>query len=227
MALIKCKECNKEISTSAVACPHCGATPPKESSKLAIAFIFVIVAIIGAALSTNYQEHNKKIVATKIKYTPTPASSTLMPSQKWHFYIDENPVDDSTTSTLFLSPDSGKSKWGKSFTMVMRCKSNTTELYVKWHDYLGDDSNDVYQDWKWITVRIGENKAKKEKWDISTDNTATFSRTAIATLREIAKADKLLFSTIPYNENASTAIYDTKGLSEGIKKIADACHWKL
>lgn len=31
MALIKCGECGKEVSTSAVACPHCGAKKPKTS----------------------------------------------------------------------------------------------------------------------------------------------------------------------------------------------------
>jgi hypothetical protein len=227
MALIKCKECGNQVSTSATACPQCGAIPPKDSSQLGIAFVLVIVAIIGYTLITNYKNHAHKTEIAQAKYAKKEPYVAPKPTHKWHFYTDENPVDDTTTSTLFLSPTTGKSKWGKSFTMVARCKSNTTELYVQWHDYLGDDSNDVYEDWKWITVRIGDNKAKKEKWSISTDKTASFSRTAIPTLREIAKADKLLFSTIPYNENASTAIYDTNGLSEGIQKIADACNWKM
>ena len=40
MALIDCKECGKEISSEAPACPHCGK-PQKTSNKL------VIVRIVG------------------------------------------------------------------------------------------------------------------------------------------------------------------------------------
>ena len=34
MALVKCKECGKEMSDAAAACPNCGAKPPKKTSLL-------------------------------------------------------------------------------------------------------------------------------------------------------------------------------------------------
>lgn len=46
MALIKCKECGREISSSAINCPHCGApinSEPTGTSKIAI----ILGAIIG------------------------------------------------------------------------------------------------------------------------------------------------------------------------------------
>lgn len=43
MALIKCKECGKEISDQANACPNCGAKPYKPSGCLAV---FVAVAVL-------------------------------------------------------------------------------------------------------------------------------------------------------------------------------------
>lgn len=43
MAMTTCKECGKEISTTAAACPHCGAKPYKPSGCM-------IVVIAGAAL---------------------------------------------------------------------------------------------------------------------------------------------------------------------------------
>ncbi|HEU0283269.1 MAG TPA: hypothetical protein VFQ99_05755 [Gallionella sp.] len=48
MALINCKECGKEVSTEATACPHCGAKPPKKSSGLMILFIIVgsVIALV-------------------------------------------------------------------------------------------------------------------------------------------------------------------------------------
>lgn len=43
MALINCKECGKEISDQAKACPHCGAKPAVPSGCAAV---FIIVATV-------------------------------------------------------------------------------------------------------------------------------------------------------------------------------------
>lgn len=54
MALIKCKECGKEVSSEAEACPHCGAKIASESSMgcgsivgIAIVTIIVLSFIFG------------------------------------------------------------------------------------------------------------------------------------------------------------------------------------
>lgn len=227
MALVKCKECKKEIAKSAKSCPHCGAATPRRTSPITWLVLGVIILLVWTSAKDDYQNYTD-IAKGATTATDRPLTSTPPPpAKKWTYFETTNPKDDSVTSVLSLEPDTGTSKWGKKFTFVARCKSNTTEMYVNWHDYVGDDSHDVYEDWKWVTVRVGSEDAKKEKWSISTDKTATFSRSAIATLRRIARADKLLFETVPYNENPSVAIYDTKGLDEGIQKIATACHWKL
>ncbi|MBS6252534.1 MAG: zinc-ribbon domain-containing protein [Clostridia bacterium] len=51
MALIKCKECGKEISSNATVCPSCGYKKINESEKasfgiLAICFLIPIVGIV-------------------------------------------------------------------------------------------------------------------------------------------------------------------------------------
>ena len=64
MAIVKCRECGKEISTSAGACPHCGNPPlAKKVEKAAIdivkaglglmvliPFILIVIVIIMAAM---------------------------------------------------------------------------------------------------------------------------------------------------------------------------------
>ncbi len=56
MALIKCKECGKEISTMADVCPHCGATTRygktlKDSkNNNNMLYIGLAVALVGAIL---------------------------------------------------------------------------------------------------------------------------------------------------------------------------------
>jgi hypothetical protein len=47
MALTKCHECGKEVSTTAAACPHCGAKPKRQSAGC---FSVVVLAILGAVL---------------------------------------------------------------------------------------------------------------------------------------------------------------------------------
>lgn len=50
MALIKCRECGKEISTDAKACPHCGAKPPYRPS-LAFVLIAGLLVVFGVKSS--------------------------------------------------------------------------------------------------------------------------------------------------------------------------------
>jgi len=50
MALIKCRECGKDISTEAKACPHCGAKPPYRPS-LAFILIAGLLVVFGIKAS--------------------------------------------------------------------------------------------------------------------------------------------------------------------------------
>lgn len=50
MALIKCRECGKDISTEAKACPHCGAKPPYRPS-LAFILIAGLLVVFGVKSS--------------------------------------------------------------------------------------------------------------------------------------------------------------------------------
>lgn len=218
MALIKCKECGNQISKSAKSCPNCGA--PREKAQGGISLAKFLVIALGVVFIFSLFSNDPK---------PTRGSSASEPAKpvkKWLYHESQNPVDDSTTAMLILEPDTGKNYKG-TFDLTARCKSNKTELYVQWRDYLGDDSDSVYEDWKHVLVRVGESTAKTQRWSISTDKTATFSRSAIPLLREIAKNDRLLLETTPYNENPQQAIYDTTGLKEPIAKIAKLCNWSL
>jgi hypothetical protein len=51
MALIKCKDCQKEFSTDAKACPHCGAKLPLLHQKLGcggfLLVMFILALLVG------------------------------------------------------------------------------------------------------------------------------------------------------------------------------------
>jgi hypothetical protein len=50
MALVKCKECGEQVSTSAKSCPKCGAKPPKKTSMITWAVGFFLVCAVYAAV---------------------------------------------------------------------------------------------------------------------------------------------------------------------------------
>lgn len=52
MALKKCRECGQEISTSAAACPRCGAKPAKSNGCLLVIIIVVGFVVLGGVFNS-------------------------------------------------------------------------------------------------------------------------------------------------------------------------------
>jgi len=53
MALIKCKECRKEVSTKAEVCPHCGARIKEKTGYLSYIIVGTFLVLILSALFSN------------------------------------------------------------------------------------------------------------------------------------------------------------------------------
>lgn len=73
MALIKCKECEKEISSNATICPNCGYKNTNEKEKasfdvLLLCFLIPVIGIIIFAINT----------ADKPKYAEQCLKSSLL-----------------------------------------------------------------------------------------------------------------------------------------------------
>lgn len=136
---------------------------------------------------------------------------------KWDVSVDVNPIDDSKTVILALPADSGKSRWGDAIFLIARCKSNQTDLYIGWNDYLGSKAN--------VLTRMGDNKAATKRWDMSTTKKATFHNKPITFLKEMLQSNKLVAQVTPYNENPVTAVFNTSGLENAIKPLRETCNW--
>ncbi|EPX76802.1 type VI secretion system-associated protein TagO [Salipiger mucosus] len=167
------------------------------------------------------------LVAAGESETPSETEQDNAFTGKWDVSTDVNPMDDSKTVLLRLMSDSGTGGFqDRPIVFIGRCKSNTTEVYVVWHDYLGDDSNDVYQDWKYVTVRLGDGKAQRQKWSTSTDSKATFSPMwGGELLKNMLGHDKMVLQTTPHSENPTTAIFDIRGLENVLGELASTCNW--
>lgn len=146
---------------------------------------------------------------------------------EWTVREDVNPVDDSKSTYARLESGDGSSTGGQGVVLTARCRSKKTEIVVNWNEYLGDDSHDVYNAWKKVTVRVGSEDAKTGRWRISTNNEATFAPNAVTLAKRIAKADRLVLVTVPYAENPATAVFALKGANQALKAVAENCGWTL
>lgn len=154
-------------------------------------------------------------------------SGGLSYTGKWIVSNDINPLDDSKTTIASLAADEGTSRFDGPVNFIARCQSNKTEVYVVWHDYLGDDSRSVYEEWKHVEVRVGDEKSQRQRWGVSTDKEATFAPNAISLLRKMAKEKRMVMQTTPYNEAPKTAVFDLTGAEKAINQVAATCNWKL
>lgn len=143
----------------------------------------------------------------------------------WVTDVDVDPIDDSKRIIVSLPAKSGSSRFDGPVDFVARCASNSTQVYAIWHDYVGDDSNSVYDEYKRIEVRVGDAPARTERWSVSTDKEATFAPSAIELLRKMKGAKRLVLRTTPYNEAPVTAVFDLEGFDEAIGPIAEECGW--
>ena len=159
-----------------------------------------------------------------------PAASPPIEDGSWTTDITTNPLDDSRTVVALLDAVEGVGGMidPKPITLVARCQSNETDVFIGWHDFLGDDElNDVYSDRKRVTYRFPPADAQTEMWNVSTDNESTFVDSPIPFLRALVESERLVVQTTPYGESPSTAIFTLAGAEAAISSIAEECGWIL
>ena len=97
-----------------------------------------------------------------------------------------------------------------------------------WHDYVGDDSMDVCDEWKWVEVRIGSAPSERQRWGVSKDNKATFAPDwAGGLLKQMVGEDRMLLQVTPYGESPVTAVFDIDGLEVPLRELAETCNWSF
>lgn len=158
---------------------------------------------------------------------PMPVPDKSATAGKWSVDRDKNPIDDTERVVLRLTADSGVSRWNDEISFIARCRSNETEAYIVWNDYLGNDG-DHRNEFKNVTVRIGDDKATVERWTLSTDSKATFAPEWAGTLlQKMAASDRFIAQVTPYNESPVTAIFDTTGMAAALEPLMEVCKWSL
>jgi len=138
---------------------------------------------------------------------------------KWQVSVKTNPLDDTRTVPLVLLADSGKSTWGNPVALVLRCKSNKTEAYINWREYLGTKAR--------VTWRVGRDDAITRDWSLSTDSKATFYPDSdITFIQQLLNVDRLVVQITPFAESPVTAVFDLTGLKNVIDRLQDERGWE-
>ncbi len=84
MALKKCKECGKEVSTKAESCPNCGAVLKRKTSGcagcLAVFIIgFIVLGVIGSLVDTDTASRSSNRPSTATRQDESPRDSKSAP----------------------------------------------------------------------------------------------------------------------------------------------------
>lgn len=140
MALINCPECNNQVSSIAVSCPHCGFLiskqkyiPPKERLQSRTKILIGVFCILGF-IAIGLQDTNKPLKPF------TPANTAIANTQQKDTIKDE-------IKALFNSPDFIYSKLIKNYKEINKTGNETFDV---WHE---------------VTVTVGNVKKLKVEYD--------------------------------------------------------------
>ena len=206
---------------------------PSRAASVGVWVLSVVLFIIGGALmpdSTPEQTEQSAALGSQSVPPPTPEAAPAPDDGDWRTGRTTNALDDSPTVTAVLDAAQGVGGLLDSdpIQVIARCQSNKTEVYIRWHDFLGDDTpTDVYSEQKRVTYRFPPADATTELWGISTDNVAAFVAQPIPFLRTLVASDQLILQTTPYGESPSMATFELIGARAAIDPIAETCNWTL
>jgi hypothetical protein len=94
MALVKCPECQGQVSTAAKTCPSCGAPVPQGLGRGRTAAIVIVGVVILSAMSQSHTsapiDNRSTGMAALVTPQPTPPPELPSPSCKtdWHLCVD-------------------------------------------------------------------------------------------------------------------------------------------
>ena len=147
--------------------------------------------------------------------------------KQWTLRRNENPLDDTATVYGFTTAISGKNVWGRSPVLVVRCQSNSTDVYVNWNTYLGDDGDLGGASFKSVTYRVDKGQPMTGRWTLSTDSEATFASSPIALMRKMVGAERLVVRVVPFEQNPIVAVFDISNGRPVYEDVAKTCGWQL
>lgn len=191
-------------------------------TKLGIVSALLALGLMSAQASEclSISDNNSRLECYDNENAYKPATPEKEEIGKWEISIDVSPIDDSQRVLLMVDANErvGRSFMASRPTLVMRCESNKTELFIDWGSFITTSTTAV-------TTRIDNEKAATNNWEMSSDNQASFAPNSISLVKKLTGKDTLLARITPYGENPYTVTFDITGLDNAIKPLREACNW--
>ncbi|HMR34040.1 MAG TPA: type VI secretion system-associated protein TagO [Geminicoccus sp.] len=131
----------------------------------------------------------------------------------WIVSESKDPIDDSPQVII------GRQDKSSDTRLIMRCRRNTTDLYIAGSDFYIDRDDAIE-----VAYRIDQNNPVVRRWDISTDNKALFyPGSPIGFIKSISEGEAL---TVEIRYKIDRVLnFDVKGLNDVIGPLRKACNW--
>lgn len=104
MAMTKCKECKADISTTADACPSCGAKQVRTSgcAKAVLWIIGIIVALAAIEQCSSLSSHSSPTYSNPVQSrgipaVPSPPPTPPQPGSQWSYNQESDPMTSAVT----------------------------------------------------------------------------------------------------------------------------------
>lgn len=159
-----------------------------------------------------------------------PSGATIAAFQepsKWIFDRQVDPLSDKQRYFFILTADSGSNEYGGKPSLVVRSDGEDLELYISWHTYLGNDTDNYKYEGKYVTTRVDADQPTTSLWSNSTDSKASFCpwSDVLDLVRRMGDGTKLVARCTPYNAGPITAVFDIRGLRALSMPYNEALGW--
>jgi hypothetical protein len=235
MALVPCRECKRDISTEAVACPHCGAVRPTAKPDKSLekgcgygCLGIVVIAIIGSLATSSSPSPSATLGGGANPTIPSapavpPRPDSVIAAERWTVNRSESEMDGSELVTISVPAERPISTWlsSKLPLIIIRCKERKLEVLA----LTGSAAHvELYHsDEARVRVRLDEGTPTTQWWNESTDDEAIFAPNPQRLARAMGKAKQLRLEFTPFNASPQVMEFDLGGLRSHLPAVFRTC----
>ncbi|WP_223639262.1 type VI secretion system-associated protein TagO [Rhodobacter sp. TJ_12] len=158
----------------------------------------------------------------------TPQTTAEETQSAWTVRVETSDFTD--TTSVYMQTVSqedvncGRLRTSAPATLFIRCHEDTTSIFIATNCHLASG----FSGYGSVDLRIDDLPATKVRMDASTNNSALglwSGARAIPMIKKMLGHKTMLVRFTPFNESATTASFDIRGIDDAIPKVREACHW--
>ena len=214
MAIVNCKECNKEISTQAASCPHCGFVKPKDTQSLSwlMGWVFIIVFALYY-----FGSHSSKTPVQPVSNTQEalPAATPSIDNY-WQFETDKDMVSGKEIKSLYIKSNNStelnfpyKGGTFSYFALVNHPRFGQSAIVQVNKGQLDCEYDNCY-----VSIRIDDGPVKKFYVSTPTDrsNNTYFITKHKEIIKKLQTAKKMYIELTFFQQGSYTFEYNVQDL---------------